>query len=44
MVKRRTKFVDLPVHMDTREKIRRKKGKKTYDDFLSDILDTELGL
>jgi|TARA_R100000655_G_scaffold107909_1_gene158993 hypothetical protein len=44
MAKRRTKFVDLPVHISTREKIRRKKGKKSYDNFLSDILDSELGL
>ncbi len=39
---RRKMFVDLPVTKSTREKVRRKKGKKTYDDFLNHIMDFEL--
>lgn len=40
---RKTKFYDLPVKKQTREKIRKKKGSKSYDEFLNDILGTELG-
>lgn len=40
---RRTKFYDIPVKKPTREKIKKKKGNRSYDEFLNDILDTELG-
>ena len=38
---RKTKHYDLPVHFETREKIRKKKGKKSYDDFINEILKME---
>jgi len=42
---RHTKFVDLPVYKETREYIKNKKGKnKSYDEFLREILQMELGL
>jgi len=41
---RKTHFVDLPVQKDLREKIKRRKGKQSYDEFLRDILNMEIGL
>jgi len=41
---RKTHFVDLPVQKETREKIKRRKGGKSYDEFLRSILDMEIGL
>jgi len=41
---RKTKFFDIPVKEKTREIIRKKKKGKTYDEFLNEILNMELGL
>ena len=39
---RKTEFVDLPVYEKTRDKIRTKKGTKTYDEFLNEIMNLDL--
>jgi len=39
--KRKTKFVDIPVHPDTRDKLRTKKKKKnvkSFDKLLNDMI------
>jgi hypothetical protein len=41
---RHTKFYDVPVTFNTREKLRKKKGSKTYDDFLNEIMNMDLGM
>lgn len=41
---RKTKFVDLPVYPSTRDLIKNKKGHKSYDEFIREILDIEIGL
>ena len=42
MVERKTKFVDLPVYEKTREKVSKKKGDKTYDEFINEIMNLNL--
>jgi len=42
MIKRKTGFVDLPVYEKTREKVRKKKGTKTYDEFINEIMNLNL--
>jgi len=39
---RKTEFVDLPVYEKTREKVRKKKGDKTYDQFINEIMKLDL--
>ena len=39
---RKKKFVDLPVTEKTREKVRIKKGRSSYDDFINKIIDFDL--
>ena len=35
-------FVDLPVTEKTRDKVRKKKGDKTYDQFINEIMKLDL--
>jgi hypothetical protein len=43
-VPRSIHFVDLPVTQKTREKIKKKKGKKSYDSFLNEIMQMRFGI
>ena len=39
---RKKKFVDIPVTEETRTKVKIKKGRSTYDDFINKIMNFDL--
>ena len=39
---RKTEFVDMPVYEKTRTKVQKKKGEKTYDQYINELMKFDL--